>query len=104
MSDLESSRTNTIRPRNAGLAAVQTSFRFVQRVLAIPAKKALHPVLRYPSEQELRHLLAHVDRTARHEERDCVLLSVLCDTGARIPGLPDLESVDFHLDAPPFVR
>ena len=39
-------------------------------VLAIPAKKALRPVLGYLSEQELGHLLAQVDRTARHGERD----------------------------------
>src|ERR1700680_794160 len=56
LADLETRRLNTIRTRNARLAAVQTFFRFVagrepalaalcSPVLAIPAKKAIHPVL-----------------------------------------------------------
>jgi integrase/recombinase XerD len=115
LSDLEVSRTNTVRTRNARLAAVQTFFRYIagqqpslaalcSPVLAIPAKKALRPVLGYLSEQELGHLLAQVDRSTRHGERDYVLLSVLYDTGARVQELLDLKPCDFHLDAPPFVR
>jgi site-specific recombinase XerD len=115
LSHLEASRTNTVRTRNARLAAVQTLFRYIagqqpslaalcSPVLAIPAKKALRPVLGYLSEQELGHLLAQVDRTAKHGERDYVLLSVLYDTGARIQELLDLKPCDFHLDTPPFVR
>lgn len=115
LADLETSRANTIRTRNARLAAVQTFFRFVagrepslaavcSPVLAIPAKKALRPVLGYLSEQELAHLLAQVDRLAKHGERDYVLLSVLYDTGTRIQELLDLKPCDFHLETPPFVR
>ena len=115
LTDLENSRGNTVRTRNARLAAVQTFFRYVagrepslaalcSPVLAIPAKKALRPLLGYLSEQELGHLLAQVDRSARHGERDYVLLSVLYDTGARIQELLDLKPCDFHLDTPPFVR
>lgn len=115
LADLETSRGNTTRTRNARLAAVQTFFRYVagrepalaalcSRVLAIPAKKALRPLLGYLSEQELGHLLAQVDRLARHGERDYVLLSVLYDTGARIQELLDLAPRDFHLETPPFVR
>jgi len=115
LAHLETSRANTVRTRNARLAAVQTFFRYVagrepslaafcSPVLAIPAKKTLRPVLGYLSEQELGHLLAQVDRTARHGERDYVLLSVLYDTGARIQELLDLKPCDFHLEPPPFVR
>jgi site-specific recombinase XerD len=112
--DLETSRGNTIRTRNSPLAAVQTFFRYVagrepaladtcSPVLAIPAKKALRPVLGYLSEQELGHLLAQIDRLAKHCERDYVLTSILYDTGARIQELLDLSPRDFHLDSPPFV-
>lgn len=115
LADLETNRNNTTRTRNARLAAIQTFFRYVAArepslaalcspVLAIPAKKALHPVLGYLSEQELSHLLAQVDRLAKHGERDYVLLSVLYDTGARIQELLDLAPCDFHLETPPFVR
>ena len=56
LADLETSRGNTTRTRNARLAAVQTFFRYIagrepalaalcSPVLAIPAKKALRPVL-----------------------------------------------------------
>ena len=86
------------RARQPSLAALCSP------VLAIPAKKALRPVLGYLSEQELGHLLAQVDRMARHGERDYVLLSVLYDTGARIQELLDLKPRDFHLESPPFVR
>jgi site-specific recombinase XerD len=114
LADLETSRGNTIRTRNSRLAAVQTFFRYVagrepalaatcSPVLAIPAKKALRPVLGYLSEQELGHLLAQIDRLAKHGERDYVLLSILYDTGARIQELLDLSPLDFHLDSPPFV-
>jgi site-specific recombinase XerD len=115
LTHLETSRANTARTRNARLAAVQTFFRYVagqepslaalcSPVLAIPAKKTLRPVLGYLSEQELGHLLAQVDRTVRHGERDYVFLSVLYDSGARVQELLDLKPSDFHLDAPPFVR
>ena len=114
LTDLETGRGNAIRTRNARLAAVQTFFRYVagrepalaavcSPVLAIPAKKALRPVMGYLSEQELGHLLVQVDRLAKHGERDYVLLSVLYDTGARIQELLDLTPRDFHLETPPFV-
>ena len=112
--DLETSRSNTIRTRNVRLAAVQAFFRYVagrepalaaacSPILAIPAKKALRPVLGYLSEQELAHLLAQIDRLAKHGERDYVLLSILYDTGTRIQELLDLTPRDFHLEPPSFV-
>jgi len=73
---LETNRGNTTRTRNARLAAIQTFFRYVagrepalaaccSPVLAIPAKKALHPVLGYLSEQELGQLLQVFERRGR---------------------------------------
>lgn len=115
LADLETNRGNTIRTRNARLAAIQTFFRYVMGrepalaalcspVLAIPAKKAIHPVLGYLNEQGLDHILRQVDRSARNGERDYALLSLLYDTGARIQELLDLAPCNFHLEAPPFVR
>jgi site-specific recombinase XerD len=115
LADLETSRGNTIRTRNSRLAAVQTFFRYVagrepalaslcSPVLAIPAKKAIRPVLGYLNEQELDHLLAQVDRLAKNGERDYVLLVLLYDTGARIQELLDVAPCSFHVETPPFVR
>jgi site-specific recombinase XerD len=112
---LETSRRNTVRTRNARLAAIHSFFRYVldtdpghaeicQRVLAIPLKKTPHPVLTYLSDTELAHLLAQVDRSTITGERDYLLLALLYDTGARVQELIDLAPRDFRFAPPPFVR
>jgi site-specific recombinase XerD len=115
LSHLESTRRNSVRTRNARLAAVHSFFRFIldseptlasacQRVLAIPLKKAMQPVLGYLNERELAHLLAQVDRSHDDGERDYLLLALLYDSGGRIQELLDLTPSDFRLAPPPFVR
>lgn len=112
---LETTRRNTIRTRNARLAAIHSFFRYVldsdpalaapcQRVLAIPRKKSAHPVLGYLSDTELAHLLAQIDRSTTTGERDYLLIALLYDTGARIQELLDLAPRDFRLTPPSFVR
>ena len=115
LTHLEAGRHNSVRTRNARLAAIHSFFRYVlarepalaescQRVLSIPMKKALRPVLGYFQEPELAHLLAQIDRTTADGERDYLLVALLYDTGARIQELLDLTPRDCRLDAPPFVR
>ena len=115
LADLETTRRNTIRTRNARLAAIHSFFRYVldtepalallcQRVLAIPVKKAPRPVLGYLSETELAHVLAQIDRTTKVGERDYLLMALLYDTGARIQELLDLAPCDVRFTPPPFVR
>jgi site-specific recombinase XerD len=115
LTELETTRHNTIRTRNARLAAIHSFFRYVfdtepalaalcQRVLAIPMKKAPHPVMGYLNETELGHLLRQVDRSSIAGERDYVLLALLYDTGARIQEILDLTPRDFQLTAPASVR
>jgi site-specific recombinase XerD len=115
LAHLETTRRNTVRTRNARLAAIHSFFRYVlarepalaefcQRVLSIPVKKALRPVLGYFQEAELAHLLAQIDRTQTSGERDYLLVALLYDTGARIQELLDLTPRDCRLDSPPFVR
>jgi integrase/recombinase XerD len=115
LAQLETARHNTIRTRNARLAAIHCFFHYVfdtepvlatlcQRILAIPMKKASRPVLGYLSDGELAHLLAQIDRTTVAGTRDYVLLALLYDTGARIQELLDVAPRDFRLAPPPFVR
>jgi site-specific recombinase XerD len=115
LSHLETTRGNSVRTRNARLAAIHSFFRYIfdsepalasvcQRVLAIPLKKAMRPVLGYLSERELAHLLAQVDRSSEKGERDYLLLALLYDTGGRIQELLDLTPSDFRLAPPPLVR
>ena len=115
LEDLETTRRNTIRTRNARLAAIHSFFRYVldtepalallcQRVLAIPVKKAPRPVLGYLSDTELAHVLAQIDRSTPVGERDYLLVALLYDTGARIQELLDLAPCDVRFAPPPFVR
>jgi integrase/recombinase XerD len=92
---LETVRHNSIRTRNARLAAIHSFMRYVlsrepslavacQRVLAIPMKKATRPLLGYLTEAELAAVLAQIDRSTDVGERDYLLVALLYDTGARI--------------------
>jgi len=112
---LETTRHNTIRTRNARLAAIHSFVRYVldlepalaaqcQRVLAIPLKKTTHPVLGYLTDTELAHVLAQVDRSTTIGERDYLFLALLYDTGARIQELLDLAPRHFRFTPPAFVR
>ncbi|MHC5537107.1 tyrosine-type recombinase/integrase [Singulisphaera rosea] len=115
LDSLETARHNTIRTRNARLAAIHCFFRYVldcelshaalcQRILAIPVKKAVRPSLGYLSDEELGNLLGQVDRSTREGRRDYLLLALLYDTGTRIQELLDMTPADFQLTSPAFVR
>ena len=115
LDSLEAARHNTVRTRNARLAAIHCFFRYVldcepshaalcQRILVIPVKKAVRPSLGYLSAEELGNLLGQVDRSTREGQRDYLLLALLYDTGTRIQELLDVTPADFHLTSPAFVR
>lgn len=112
---LEQVRGNSVRTRNARLAAIRSFFSFavtrevalaaqVQRVLAIPFKKAPGKVLGYLSDEEVRAILAEPDRTTPQGRRDYLALAVLYDTGGRVQELVTLRPMDFRLDRMPLVR
>jgi len=112
---LESVRKNSVRTRNARLAALHCFFRYVldcdpgqaavcQRILVIPLKKAARPALGYLTAEEMETLLAQVDRTTSKGKRDYLLLALLYDTGTRIQEILDVRPADFHLASPAFVR
>jgi len=115
LDDLEATRKNSIQTRNVRLAAIHCFFRYVlecepslaaicQRILKIPVKRTVRPVLGYLSADELETLLSQVDRSTRKGKRDYLTLALLYDTGARIQELLDLKPADFHLLSPSFVR
>jgi integrase/recombinase XerD len=115
LDSLEATRKNTVRTRNARLAAIHCFFRYVldsdpthaalcQRILAVSVKKTVRPTLGYLSADEVETLLAQVDRSTGKGERDYLLLALLYDTGARIQEALDMAPADFHLTSPAFVR
>ena len=83
-----------IKTRNSRLAAIHSLYRFaamqhpehaslIQRVLAIPAKRAPRALISYLTIEEIDTLLAAPDVTTRIGRRDRALLAVAVYTGLR---------------------
>jgi integrase/recombinase XerD len=105
---LEHDRGNSVRTRNARLAAVRSFFRYaalchpehaglIARVLAIPAKRTQRNELCYLSQPEADALLAAPDRDTWTGRRDHTLLDVAVDTGLRASELAGLRNCDVEL-------
>ncbi len=105
---LEHERGNSVRTRNARLAAIRSLFRFaalrhpehaavIERVLAMPSKRWDRTLITYLDEDECAALLAAPDRATWTGRRDHVLLLVAAQTGLRISELIGLTLSDLHL-------
>ncbi|MHB1244370.1 MAG: tyrosine-type recombinase/integrase [Gaiellaceae bacterium] len=105
---LERERGNSVRTRNARLAAIHSLFRFaalrhpehaavIQRVLAIPPKRFERALISYLTEPEVDALLAAPDRSTWVGRRDHALLLVAIQTGLRASELISLTRGDLHL-------
>lgn len=106
---LEADRGNSVRTRNARLAAIHSLFTFaalhhpehaenIQRVLAIPPKRGDQTILTWLTEPEVQALLAAPDRGTRTGRRDHALLTLAIQTGLRASELTSLSRTDIHLD------
>jgi site-specific recombinase XerD len=106
---LETGRGNSVRTRNARLAAIHSFMRYAairdpaalpvaQRVLAIPAKRFDRPVLGYLTREQIAAILAAPDRGTWSGHRDAVLLATAYNTGARVSELTGLQIRDVLLD------
>jgi integrase/recombinase XerD len=107
---LEHRRGNSIRTRNARLAAIHSLFAYaavrhpehahdIGRVLAIPAKRADHTIVAFLTEPEADALVAAPNRTTRTGRRDHTLLLLAIQTGLRAAELTALTRADVHLGA-----
>ena len=112
---LEKDRNNSIRSRNARLAAVRSFLRFaalkdpealamVQRVLAIPMKRCTKPLVGFLSREEVRAIINAPDPATWAGQRDQVLLSTLYNTGARVSEARGIKVADVTLEGSPCVR
>jgi site-specific recombinase XerD len=112
---LETERTNSIRSRNARLAAIHSFFRFaatrhpehaedIQRVLAIPHKRSQRANITHLDHREIVSLLAAPDRSTWHGRRDYALLLLAIQTGLRLTELTALKVQDVHLGGGAHVR
>lgn len=115
LSHLEDERHNTVRSRNARLAAVRAFARYVavqcpaalllvQQILAIPMKRFDKPLLGFLSRAEVQAILVTTDVTTWCGRRDLALLKLLYNTGARVSELIGIRVHDLELDVTPSVR
>ena len=111
---LERDRGNTIRSRNARLAAIHSLFGFaalrhpehaadIARVLAIPPKRADQTIVTFLTNHEAEALLAAPDRATRTGRRDHAWILLAVQTGLRASELTALTCGDVHLGTGAYV-
>ncbi len=91
---LERERANSVRSRNARLAAIHSLFAFaalhhpehsndIARILAIPAKRTDHRIIEFLTDDEVTDLLGQPDRSTSTGRRDHAMLHLAIQTGLR---------------------
>lgn len=107
---LEHDRGNSVRTRNARLAAIHSLFRYaasahpehaqtIARVLGIPPKRFHRTLITWLTEPEVDALLAACDQRTWTGRRDHALLLLAAQTGLRVSELTGLTRADVHLGA-----
>ena len=108
LAHLEAERHNSVRTRNARLAAIRCFFRFaslrhpehaalIARVLDIPTKRCDRAVVSYLDDDESDALVAAPDTHTWCGRRDRALLAVALQTGLRVSELTGLRNCDVEL-------
>lgn len=111
---LEHARGNSIRTRNARLAAIRSLFGYaalrcpehaglIARVLAIPAKRADRALVTWLTQDEADALLAAPGPATRTSRRDRAMLHLAVVTGLRVSELTALTRASLHLGTGPHV-
>jgi integrase/recombinase XerD len=106
---LQAERGNSIRTRNARLAAIHSLFGYlalqhpehaetIARVLAIPAKRTDHTIVTFLDQHEAIALLAAPDLGTWAGRRDHAWIQLAIQTGLRASELTGLTHPDLHLD------
>lgn len=105
---LERTRRNTIRTRNVRLAAIRSFARFAlgeaapdfvavsQRMLAIPCKRCVKPVLGFMTRSEVTAVIDAIDTSTWSGRRDHLFFSLLYNTGARVSEMLQLKAADLQ--------
>lgn len=115
LSHLETERKNSIRSRNARLAAIHSLFRFaalqhpehadlIARVLSIPQKRFERGIVEFLTKEEVEAILAVPDCGTWIGSRDHALLTLAVQTGLRVGELTGLRGEDVVLGTGAHVR
>jgi site-specific recombinase XerD len=112
---LETERGNSVRTRNARLAAIRSFFRYaalrhpehaalIARVLAIPTKRCEQTEVAYLTKPEVDAVLTAPNRQSWTGRRDHALLDLAMQTGMRVSELTALRNQDVELGTGAHVR
>jgi len=115
LADLEKSRGNCARSRNARFAAIRSFLRHtaatdplllpvVQRVLAIPMKRFDRVSIGHLTPEQMQAVLDAPDMVTHTGQRDQLLLMLLYNTGARVSEIATLKVQDVCLESRASVR
>jgi integrase/recombinase XerD len=115
LSDIEKTRGNSARSRNARLSAIRSFFKYVavnepqllhhcQRVLAMPPKRYDKRTIAYLARPEIEAVIGAPDLSTWHGRRDRALLVLALQTGLRVSELIKLSCGDIALGAGAHVR
>ncbi len=115
LSHLESRRGNGANSRNIRLAAIKSFMRFmqyrlpaaleqIQRVLAIPAKKAETKLVKHLTVEEMQAILDAPTPTTREGIRDRAMLHLCFAAGLRVSELIGLQLTDLKLQPDASIR
>lgn len=111
---LEHERHNTVRSRNARLAALRSFLKFaahrdvgslhvIERALGVPMKRFEQPMLGFLSRDEMLAVIG-TPSISWVSQRDHLLLGLLYNTGARVSEIIGVRLSDVVLDAAPCVH
>jgi integrase/recombinase XerD len=112
---LEKDRCNSVRSRNARLAAIRTFLKYaahhdlsalgtIERNLAIPMKRHDKPVLGFLTRREMEAIIAAPDVQTWAGRRDKAMFTLLYNTGARVSEVTCIRGRDIILDVAPVVH
>lgn len=115
LADLETTRGNSARTRNARLAAIKSFTRFLEyrvpsclqqihAILAIPSKKTDEKLVGFLIREEMQALLDAPDPGCRDGVRDRAMLHLAYAAGLRVSELVGLRLDDLELNPQPTVR
>jgi site-specific recombinase XerD len=106
---LEVDRHNAVRSRNARLAALRSFLKFagrrdvaslhvVEQALGVPMKRFERPMLGFLSRDEMLAVIGHPG-IEWASQRDCLLMALMYNTGARVSEVIGVKVSDVVLDA-----
>ena len=110
LADLEKSRGNCARSRNARLAAIRSFLRYAtvanpllmsvaQRVLAVPLKRFDRGSVKYLTRDQIQAVLNTSNATTTTGQRDQLLLMLMYNTGARVSEIVGLKAKDVCVES-----